>query len=250
MGKPQIALQLYTVRTLINNNFDDIVRQVAEMGYQGVEVAGFPGTTPAEAAKLFSSLGLAAPSMHSAFPVGDDTNMVLDIGATLKCQYLVSGASPDDVKTIDSIQRYCDKVNLANQNARSHGFILGLHNHWWEYGKLDGQLIYQILKEKISPEVTFQIDTYWVKTAGVDPATVVKEFGAQSPLLHMKDGPADMNNPHLPMVAVGAGSVDVPSILAASGDFTQWMIVEMDACATDIMVAVKDSLTYLQKISK
>ena len=55
-----------------------MVRQVAEMGYVGVEPAGFPGTTPEAAGKLFAELGLAVPSAHVALPVGESKNEVLD----------------------------------------------------------------------------------------------------------------------------------------------------------------------------
>ena len=55
--KPSIALQLYSVRESAKNDFDGTVRRVAEMGYAGVEPAGFPGTTPEAAGKLFKELG-------------------------------------------------------------------------------------------------------------------------------------------------------------------------------------------------
>ena len=38
-----IAIQLYTVRDLLAKNFKTVVTQIAEMGYVGVETAGFPG---------------------------------------------------------------------------------------------------------------------------------------------------------------------------------------------------------------
>ncbi len=61
-----IALQLYSVRDLLVEDFEGILTRVAEMGYQGVEPAGFPGTTPVEAKKLFDRLGLVVTSIHSA----------------------------------------------------------------------------------------------------------------------------------------------------------------------------------------
>jgi len=67
-----VALQLYSVREVIAAcGFDEVVRQVAGMGYAGVEPAGFPGTTPAQAKKLFDDLGLAVTSAHLPLPLGD-----------------------------------------------------------------------------------------------------------------------------------------------------------------------------------
>ena len=41
-----ISVQLYSVREMLAVDFAGTVRKIAAMGYQGVETAGFPGTTP------------------------------------------------------------------------------------------------------------------------------------------------------------------------------------------------------------
>ena len=53
-----IAVQLYTVRDLLEKNFKAVVTQIAEMGYVGVETAGFPNISVLEASDLFADLGL------------------------------------------------------------------------------------------------------------------------------------------------------------------------------------------------
>jgi sugar phosphate isomerase/epimerase len=96
------------------------------------------------------------------------------------------------------------------------------------------------LLEHLSPDVFLEIDTYWVKTAGVDPAAVLREIGRRAPLLHIKDGPAVQE---APMTAVGAGVLDWPAVAEASS--AEWWIVELDRCATDIWEALQQSYTYL-----
>jgi len=39
----------------------------------------------------------------------------------------------------------------------------------------------------------------------------------------------------------GQGSMDFPAIVQANTNHTQWMIVELDACATDMWKAVEES---------
>ena len=51
-----LAVQLYSVREALARDFDGVVRQIADMGYAGVETAGFPGTTPQAAARLFQDV--------------------------------------------------------------------------------------------------------------------------------------------------------------------------------------------------
>jgi len=112
--------------------------------------------------------------------------------------------------------------------------------------------VYEVLLERTEPDIFFEIDTYWVKVAGHDPAKVVSDFGKRAQLLHIKDGPAKWNdslpadNPD-PMVAVGKGSQNFPAIVKAANGHTQWMVVEMDKVATDLFTAIQDSYTYLVK---
>ena len=47
------------------------------------------------------------------------------------------------------------------------------------------------------------------------------------------------------MTAVGAGALDIPAIVATSRGTAEWLIVELDACATDMLTAVKASYQYL-----
>jgi sugar phosphate isomerase/epimerase len=99
-----------------------------------------------------------------------------------------------------------------------------------------------ILKEMVSQEIIFEIDTYWVQTGGYDAAKLVQEFGKQASLLHIKDGPCLRGEP---MTAVGEGVMNFDEIVDASAGNADWMIVELDACATDMLEAVGKSYQYL-----
>ncbi|MEW6359111.1 MAG: sugar phosphate isomerase/epimerase [Planctomycetota bacterium] len=237
-----IALQLYTVREAMAQNAEAVIRKVADIGYKGVETAGFPGTSPQAAANLFKELGLDVCSAHSPMPVGEKKQEVLDTMKTLRCKRLISGFGPDQYKTLDGTKQACDKFNEAAAAAKENGLSFGIHNHWWEFLTVEGKLVYKVMLENLSPDAFFEVDTYWVQTGGCDPAAVVKEMGARAPLLHIKDGPCEQK---VPMTAVGEGKVNFPAIVQAAGKNTKWMIVELDRCATDMMEAVVKSYAYL-----
>ena len=74
-----IALQFYSVREELKQDFEGVVEKIANMGYVGVEYWVAPGKTPAEAAALFNRLGLKVPSAHVPLPVGDNKNEILDV---------------------------------------------------------------------------------------------------------------------------------------------------------------------------
>lgn len=47
------------------------------------------------------------------------------------------------------------------------------------------------------------------------------------------------------MMALGSGVIDIPAIVAASRGTAEWLIVELDECATDMSEAVRGSFSYL-----
>lgn len=239
-----IALQLYTLRDLAaQEGYEHVVRLVAEMGYVGVETAGFPGTTPEAAGRLFKELGLQVTSIHS-FPVPTPARKqeVLDTLGALDTRYLISGGGPDQFKRVEDIQSFCDLFNQAADMLAPYGITVGMHNHWWEYLKVGERYAYEYALEFLDPRIIFQLDTYWIKVGGCDPATIVAQMGARAPLLHIKDGPANRQEAMQP---IGSGVMDVPGIVHAGAPYTKWLIVELDRCDMDMVEAVRQSYAYL-----
>jgi sugar phosphate isomerase/epimerase len=238
------ALQLYSIRDVVAaTNYESSVRKISDMGYKAVETAGFPGTTPGAAAKLFAELGITVVSAHVGLPLGDQKNEILDTMAALgNPRMLCSQIGPADVANLDTIKALCDKLNEGYEVASSNGLSYGIHNHWWEFGQINGRLIHHYMLDLLNPGIFFEIDTYWVKVAGSDPVDIVKSLGLRAPLLHIKDGPGIKE---AAMTAVGGGIMDVQAILKAGGDNVKWLIVELDNCDGDIMTAVKQSYDYL-----
>ena len=133
MSKPKpVALQLYSVRELLDQDFEGTVRRVAEMGYIGVEAyGGMPGGLK-NSADLFAELELEVCSSHVAFP--DDANkdgMLAVAEAYGVSRVAVAYLPPDNFETIDSIKGVCERLNRAGEFADSNNLSLGYHNHWW-----------------------------------------------------------------------------------------------------------------------
>lgn len=245
---PKIALQLYTLRSLTATDFDGIIKKVAGMGYQGVEAAGFGNSTPEKAGKLFRELGLTVVGSHSGFPVGDQKNAVLDATEALDCKNVVVAAiGPDSVKDMAALKKLVDQINESVANARARGLRFAIHNHWWEYQPLEGKLAVDHMLEMMDKDVLLELDTYWIKTAGQDPAERVRMMGSRSPFLHIKDGPAKQN---VPQTAIGEGVMDFTAIRKAGGANTEWWIMEADEVAGDALEAVRKSQQAMAELLK
>jgi len=258
-----IGFQLYTVRHQLEKDFAATIHKVADMGYVGAEMYPLPSTTtPEQAIKVFKDAGLKIFSMHTDMPVGDERERILKLADLYQCDHVIypgwpkglDTSSPDLYKqtaeifsTLDKVKQRSDMYAEIGTFFAKKGLHFGVHNHWWEFEITNGVIPFYYFKDHLDSTVFFEIDTYWAKTGGVDPAKAVADFGQRAPFLHIKDGPAKKGNTMYANVPVGQGSMDFPSIVKAGGKNIQWMIVEFDEYAGNIFEGLQQSYAYLTK---
>ena len=249
--KPKIGLQLYTVRKQIEKDFEATMKKVAESGYLGIESYTLPASVTLEhAATVFKGLSLEVFSMHSELPVGKDIDLALKMADVYHCNHLVYHGWPqaDKYKDIDSTKHMVEVYNDTATFLKTKGISFGLHNHWWEFEKTSfGIIPAYYLKEHLDKDIFFEIDTYWAKTAGQDPAKILKDFGKRAPFLHIKDGPAKKGDEGYKQVPVGDGVMNFTAIAHAGGSNIKWMIVEFDEYDKNIFDGIDKSYKYLVK---
>ncbi len=251
----QIALQLWTVRDAIAQDPAATIERIAAMGYPAVETAFFPESLSIQdAARLIRNAGMNVCASHCELPLDDQSQAtILEMAEAYQCNRMIWHGWPEDprYKTAEGTRELIEVYHQALIFAQSNGLEFGIHNHWWEFETHDrDHRPYQLLLEELDPAIFFELDTYWIKVAGPDPAAIVGQFSDRARFLHIKDGPAkwnramDADEPE-PMVAVGQGVLDFPAIVQAAAGNTDWMVVELDNCATDMLTAVAESYTYL-----
>lgn len=238
-----IAVQLYSLREEAKSDFPAVLERVAAIGYRGVEPFNFYGMTPPEFRRRVEDLGMSVCSSHAPWANRSEIGEVIEVVTALGLGRAPGGFGPDDFKDLDAVKRTADTANALIEQLKPAGLELFLHNHWWEFQELDGAPAYYHF-ERLCPEVKFELDTYWAANFGArDPAAEVAHFKTRAPLLHIKDGPLEQGKAH---VALGQGRVDVASVVqAADDDVLEWLIVELDACDTDMFDAVEASYRYL-----
>lgn len=249
-----LALQLYTVRDAIKADLAGTLKRVKALGYDNVETAFWPeGVTLAQAAAALKDAGLTAVSSHIELPQGDKRQVMLDTARAYGSTHMIWHGWPEDTRysTLEGTKELARLYNESSTIAKDNGLVFGLHNHWWEYrNTVGGRHPYEILLEEVSPDVFFEVDTYWVKVAGHVPADIVAKLGARARFLHIKDGPAvyhdnlAADNPD-PMTPVGSGTQDFTAIAKAAAGNAQWFVVEMDKVQGDVFAALEQSRAYL-----
>lgn len=241
-AKP-LSVQLYSLREECAKDFPGVLKRLADIGYAGVEPAGFYDMTPKALRAMLDDLGLKVSSSHSPWASLDTINEVIDTASILGTTHMVCGYGPADFATREAIEKTAETVNAMLAKLKGTGLTLIQHNHSWEFEMLDGELKYDIYA-KLCPDVKFELDMYWVSNFGeVDAPAQIRKFAKRTPFLHVKDGPLVRDTAMLP---AGKGKMDIPACIAAADpDVLKWLVVELDSFDGDMFTAVEQSHAYL-----
>jgi sugar phosphate isomerase/epimerase len=236
------ALQLYTVRDQMTAGRAGALAQVAALGYGAVEPFNILSDPHGLRADL-DAAGLFACSVH-ATPMGEQAEDVARTARTLGVDtIIVPYLPPPRFADADGVRAVARELNDAAAWLADQGLRVGYHNHDFELSSLIGGVpALEVLADQLDDAVLLEVDTYWAAVGGQDVAALLRRLGDRVRYLHVKDGPV-VNRDDF-MTAVGAGRMPVAEILAASPS-AGWHVVELDRCATDMMTAVGDSLTWL-----
>lgn len=243
MKKYPVSIQLYSVREDAKKDFVSVLKKIASFGYPGVEFAGLHGMNPKEVRKIIDDLGMKASSAHGPMPDRNNANEIIDTAKTLGYTCHISGRGKDQFLDKAGTEKSGEDFLNACEALKGSGISFGIHNHWWEFDKrFDGRLAMDVALAR-APEAVCEVDTYWVKVGGEDPATVITDLGKRVRFLHIKDGPLDRDKN---MTAVGKGKMSwKPILTAAQSCPVEWIVVELDRCDTDMLTAVHESIQYL-----
>ncbi|MFL5673797.1 MAG: sugar phosphate isomerase/epimerase family protein [Chloroflexota bacterium] len=228
MKADQIALQLYTVRELMAEDLAATLRAVADAGYRAVELAAMPQTAPRELRRVLADAGLSPVASHEGIErIRADGGAVADRLADLGCpRIVVPGIEREDRSTADGVRRFADDLNEFAGMAAERGLRLGYHNHDFEFEPLDGTTTWDILLDRLAPDVDLEIDVYWVAVGGRDPVTLIGQTSERVRTLHMKDL---MSEPTAHDAPAGDGELDFPAIVTAGrAAGVEWYIAEQD----------------------
>jgi sugar phosphate isomerase/epimerase len=241
---PPVSVQLYSLRTEAAADFGAVITRLGEIGFAGVELAGFHGMAPTEFAQRAHDAGLVVSSGHVNTLERDALQQTLDDLATVRCPAaILAFLPPDQFDDVASIDANAERINEAAQWAHERGMTFGYHNHWWEFEKsIDGRTAWTHLFDRLQPDIAAELDIYWATVGGADPLAAVAQHRDRVRFVHVKDGPAD--SPKSPMVAVGSGTLDITRVVTGLPS-AQWHIVELDHCATDMFDAIQASHRWL-----
>lgn len=228
-----IAVQLYSLRNL-DMPFDEVLGEVAAIGYTGVETVGNHNLRAEEMRALLNKHNLKVVSAHVAISAMDaDLDGIIAFNQAIgNSTLVVPFLAPDDRgKDGASWTALGQRLDALGQRCRAAGMQLLYHNHAFEMETVDGKLAIDWLMEGASAQnVGFEIDLAWVVRGGQDGVAMLNAYAGRCPRVHCKDlAPEGENEDQMGFADVGHGTLNWSNLLpAAKAAGAEWYIVEHD----------------------
>jgi len=192
--RPNVGLQLYTIRDEMWLSPRKTLEYVAEIGYKELETAGYSegkiyGMEPSDFNRLVTDLGMKIVSGHISYEdLKFDWGRVLEMLQETDHKYVVLPYLKENERNLNI---YYDVIELLNEKGTELSKldrVMAYHNHAFEFDKIDDIMPMELLLRETDIDlVDFELDLYWISKAGVSALDLFKRYENRFSLWHVKD---------------------------------------------------------------
>ena len=239
--KKNLALQLYSVRKELQRDYRATFKRVAELGFTGVEFAGFYNIDARAMREALDAYGLQAVGSHTP-SAQVENNMDEVIAYNRAIGNRVIGLNFPDLRDEEGLAAARKIIRASLPQVEAAGMEFCYHNHCHEFSKINGRYVLDLLYQEFSPEeLRPELDTYWVYRAAEDPVTYCSQYKGRCKLIHLKDGTREGFAP------VGCGEIDIAQVLDMAMDMdVDWVILEDESVEPKGLRAVEIGVQNLR----
>ncbi|MCJ8014920.1 sugar phosphate isomerase/epimerase [Paenibacillus sp. KQZ6P-2] len=244
-----IALQLYSIKELTSTDLLGTLKKVADIGYDGVEFAGYFGTSAAELRNALDSYGLRAAGSHIGISdLTQQLDQTIEYSLTIGSPYIICPGLPEEMReSADSYKRTAEQLDRIGERCKEQGIRFGYHNHGVEFLKFEGLTGLEWLTQYTDPDHLFlELDTYWAEHAGFRSVDWIEAFKERCRILHIKDMKSEQDKRN---IEIGSGIMDFVAITEAGKRYgVEWYTVEQEEFDIPQLDSIGASLRYLRQI--
>ncbi len=243
-----LAVQMYTLRHL-TDSLDQVLAQVAAIGYRGIEALGDHGMAAPAFLDLLNKHGLQAVSSHVQLQaLEENTDGVVAFHQAVGNTALVIPVPPKERPTDAASWRALgSRLDKLGARLADNGMQLLYHNHAWEMELLEGKRALDWMMESADPaHLQWEPDLAWIVRGGANPVEMLERYTGRCPRIHVKDlAPEGQGEDEKGFADVGHGTLDWAALLpAAKAAGGEWYIVEHD-WPVDPLRTVRRSYEFL-----
>ena len=252
--KGRVGLQIYSLRESIFKNPKKVLEEIASYGYNELETFGYGdgklfGLSVKEYGDHVKSLGMKTISGHYGIDLLSKNweQSCADAAALGQKFVVVPWMSDQYYKSLSVLKSTCALINKAGETAKKAGLRMGYHNHAFEFGKVDGQVIMDVMLKELDPAlVGIEFDLFWVVNAGQDPLKYFSQYPGRFEQWHVKDMDKSDKEKN---ADVGTGAIDFKPIFAqAKLAGMKHFYIEQETYPVSPSESVKTSIKGLLKV--
>lgn len=250
MTQIPIGVQLYSVREDCARDLPGTLAAIANIGYAGVEFAGYYGYSAKDLRQMLDQNGLKCCGTHIGLDtlLGDQFEETVEFNLTLGNRYLVvPWIAPERRSSLSAWKETAALFNEIAEKLAPYHLLVGYHNHGVDFELVEGVAGFEVFFSHARPEVMMQIDLGNAWHGGADPLPYMRRYPNRLVTIHLKE--YSTSNPQ---AIIGEGEIpwsEVFDICERSGS-TEWYIVEQESYAYPPLECIARCLEALRKMGK
>lgn len=266
------GVQTYTVRSILPQDPDGVLKAISEIGYKEIEISG---TELDELSELARKHSLSIPCAHFEVPLvtgnwepwgiapdavdpANNWENAVERAKNAGMSFMaLPYLMPSERGGLDFYRKFADQINAAGEVCSRGGLKLCYHHHAFEFEPIESTSPFEVMIERLDPDLAgIELDIFWCSVAGIDPVMMLDSYAGRIPLVHLKDKAE--NTPVLyseqdvspeAFKEVGNGVLDFGAILdACERAGVKHFFVEQDQCPGDPLDSLRQSYSYLASL--
>jgi sugar phosphate isomerase/epimerase len=211
-----VGMELWTYRRQLEKDLQGTLDLIHRLGITEVEASGLFGKSATDFRGLLDHADLKCTSFVATYErLQTDFDGAAKDAKTIGAKYIVVPWIPHSGPlTEEEVHKATKDFNVWGEKLQAQGITLGYQPHGFEFGHTKIATLFDLLLAETSKEfITFELDTFWFRQGGVDPARFLEKYPDRFQLMHLKDIASgtkqDLSGsaPEISSVIIGSGTL-------------------------------------------
>ncbi len=233
----------------LNNDYPAIIRQVRNIGYDGVETkfavlrkyAGQLAALRASTGVLFAACHMGFADVQRAVAGGEVAAAVESVLEASGAKFILVSDEPHE--SVDTYRTMGETLTRFAERVLDFNVRVLFHNHRRE---VEGNMerLATLVAHSAADRVGLAVDFGWVLQAGTDPLRVVDQFRDRIGYVHLKDALADGA-----WTELGNGKLAIDTVVTAIRPLNlPWWTAEQDSTGKTPDASAEDNFRFLSAL--
>lgn len=240
------SIQLYSVREETDKDFFAVLKQLGDIGYTGVEFAGYNDIPAKEMKKALEENKLKSVGSHiSLEKLMNSLEQEIEYNQILGTKYIVCPSA--EMETRDDALKLAATLDPIAEKLDEAGFMFAYHNHDFEFKKDHDEYLLDILfQHTCKKKVCMELDLYWAAYAGVDGLAYMEKYIGRVKMLHLKQIKDEQSKQ---CVDLNEGIIDFKEVITRAQKIgVKEFILEQEEFAISSWVSVKNGYEHIMSL--